>query len=307
MIKSVNSKKKVLTKSSTERGWHLNSTWQSTAENQLEIKFENCTTLGGGDFASSYKVVTNDQTTLFVKTHANPPPAFFTTEATGLRWLRATGTVNIPEVLGVNDQPPYLALAWVEPGAANAGTEVSLGRQLAALHLHKQGNFGREDLATTGSLAVPNQPCESWCEFYATQRLMPLIKLAASRQTLAVKELSGLGKIASRLSGLNVPEESASLLHGDLWAGNRLVDQRGDSWLIDPAAHCGHREFELGMMTLFGGYTEACFAAYHESYPLSPGWQERLPLHQLAPLIVHAIKFGGSYKAAVMDAMARYV
>ena len=154
---------------------------------------------------------------------------------------------------------------------------------------------------------MPNQPCDNWCEFYATQRLLPLIEKAASRKALAVKELNELERIATRLSNLNVPDEPASLLHGDLWAGNRLVDQSGHSWLIDPAAHCGHREFELGMMTLFGGYGEACFAAYHEAYPLSPGWQERLPLHQLAPLVVHAIKFGGGYKRAVKDAMAKFI
>ncbi len=284
----------------------MNSTWQSAAEERLGLTFESSTMLGGGDFASSYKVVADNKATLFVKSHADPPPAFFTTEATGLRWLRDTGTVNIPEVLAVSDQPPFLALAWVEPGAARAGTESALGRQLAALHQVVQPSFGREDAATTGSLAVPNQPCDSWCDFYATQRLIPLIEIAASRQSLTGNELKRLEKIASRLSELDVPDEPPSLLHGDLWAGNRLTDECGNSWLIDPAAHCGHREFELGMMALFGGFGEDCFAAYHEAYPLQPGWQQRLLLHQLAPLVVHAIKFGGSYRSAVKDAMARY-
>ena len=104
-----------------------------------------------------------------------------------------------------------------------------------------------------------------------------------------------------------MPDEPASLLHGDLWAGNRLVDRQGESWLIDPAAHHGHREFDLAMMRLFGGYTDQCFAAYDECYPLQAGWAERVLLHQLAPLLVHAIKFGGSYVGAVDQAVKPYL
>ena len=95
-------------------------------------------------------------------------------------------------------------------------------------------------------------------------------------------------------------------LHGDLWAGNRVVDETGQSWLIDPAAHGGHREFDLAMMRLFGGFGPNCFAAYHEVAPLATGWQERVELHQLAPLIVHAVKFGGSYPYAAAQAIATY-
>ena len=102
------------------------------------------------------------------------------------------------------------------------------------------------------------------------------------------------------------PAEPPARLHGDLWAGNRLVDGRGRSWLIDPAAHGGHREFDLAMMRLFGGFDSECFAAYEEVGPLAPGWEERVPLHQLAPLAVHAIKFGGSYVRATVDALAHY-
>jgi fructosamine-3-kinase len=98
--------------------------------------------------------------------------------------------------------------------------------------------------------------------------------------------------------------EPPARLHGDLWAGNRLVGAGGASWLVDPAAHGGHREFDLAMMRLFGGFGADCFAAYEEVSPLEPGWQARVPLHQLAPLVVHAIKFGGGYAGATADALA---
>jgi len=109
------------------------------------------------------------------------------------------------------------------------------------------------------------------------------------------------------LDEFGAADEPASLLHGDLWAGNRVVDVDGSSWLIDPAAHGGHREFDLAMMQLFGGYGEACFSAYNETFALQHGWQSRIALHQLAPLIVHAIKFGGSYGAATERALSNYL
>jgi fructosamine-3-kinase len=95
-------------------------------------------------------------------------------------------------------------------------------------------------------------------------------------------------------------------LHGDLWAGNRLVDERGRSWLVDPAAHGGHREFDLAMMRLFGGFGPDCFDAYAEATPLAAGWDERVALHQIAPLVVHAIKFGGGYVNGAITAIDRY-
>jgi fructosamine-3-kinase len=143
-------------------------------------------------------------------------------------------------------------------------------------------------------------------EFYATQRLVPLARLASDAGALPDAAVRDLGSLANRLDALDVPDEPPARLHGDLWAGNRLVDTSGRSWLIDPAAHGGHREFDLAMMRLFGGFGDACFAAYDEATPLAAGWPERIPLHQIAPLVVHAIKFGGGYVAAAVEAIGRY-
>ena len=112
--------------------------------------------------------------------------------------------------------------------------------------------------------------------------------------------------MAGRLVDVGGPAEPPARLHGDLWAGNRLVDTGGRSWLIDPAAHGGHREFDLAMMRLFGGFTEECFAVYADVSPLADGWEERVALHQIAPLVVHAIKFGGGYVSAATTAISRY-
>ena len=257
----------------------------------------------GGDVAVAYRLDLTDGRRAFAKTHAAPPPHFFTTEATGLTWLREAGAVAVPEVLAVSDDPVYLALEWIERGAPGRDTEADLGRGLAALHRAGAPSFGREDRRTTGSRGLPNEPTATWSEFYATNRLLPLARLARDAGALPAAAIADLEALAGRLDGLGVPDEPPARLHGDLWAGNRLVDVAGRSWLIDPAAHGGHREFDLAMMRLFGGFGPACFAAYDEAHPLAPGWEQRVPLHQLAPLAVHAIKFGGSYVPATIDAL----
>ena len=134
---------------------------------------------------------------------------------------------------------------------------------------------------------------------------MPLARLARVADALPGPD-DALEQLAGRLDQLGVPDEPPARLHGDLWAGNRLVDTDGRSWLIDPAAHGGHREFDLAMMRLFGGFGAECFAAYAEVFPLADGWPERVALHQIAPLVVHAIKFGGGYVAAATDAIMQY-
>ena len=263
------------------------------------------TPLSGGDVAAAYRAHLDDGRRVFVKTHHDPPPGFFTTEAAGLTWLRAAGTVRVPDVLAVSDDPPFLVLEWIEEGRSGPDTEARLGRALAGLHRRGAPCFGREDRRTTGSRRLPNEPCETWADFYATQRLLPLARLARDGGALPSTAIATLEEVASRLDELGGPVEAPARLHGDLWAGNRLVDTDGDSWLIDPAAHGGHREFDLAMMRLFGGFGEPCFEAYTEAFPLADGWEARVPLHQLAPLAVHAIKFGGGYVRATERALAR--
>lgn len=270
----------------------------------LERDIVSLTPIGGGDVADAFRAKLDGGETVFAKTHPDAPPGFFTTEAAGLSWLREAGAVPVPEVLGVSDDPSLMILEWIECGNSGRNTEAEFGRSLAALHATGAPSFGREDRRTTGSRGLPNEPCESWEDFYANKRLLPLARLAREARALPHGAIRDLETIATRLVELGGPAEPPARLHGDLWAGNRLVDTRGTSWLIDPAAHGGHREFDLAMMRLFGGFGSACFAAYAEVAPLADGWEARIPLHQLAPLTVHAIKFGGGYVGATQQALS---
>jgi fructosamine-3-kinase len=210
-------------------------------------------------------------------------------------------------VLAVADDPPnHLVLEWVEEGRSGRDTETTLGVALARLHRAGAPSFGREDRRTTGSRGLPNEPRATWAEFYATNRLLPLARLARDGRALPARAIDGLERLAGDLDRFDPDREPPSRLHGDLWAGNRLVDARGESWLIDPAAHGGHREFDLAMMRLFGGFGAECFDAYDAVHPLTAGWEDRVALHQIAPLVVHAIKFGGHYVDASEQAIGQY-
>jgi fructosamine-3-kinase len=260
--------------------------------------------VNGGDVAQAYRARMDDGSTVFAKTRSHAPAGFFTTEAAGLAWLRASATVPVPEVICVSDDPPLLVLEWIEGGGPRVGDEADFGRALAAMHASGAPSFGRADRRSTGSRGLPNEPCDTWVEFYADNRLRPLAKLAADARVLPKSVIRDVEAIAERLAQLGGPAEPPARLHGDLWAGNRIVDRAGVAWLIDPAAHGGHREFDLAMMRLFGGFGADCFDAYAEVSPLADGWRDRIRLHQLAPLLVHAIKFGGGYVDATLEAVA---
>ena len=276
-------------------------------EQALHAKIIRSQPVGGGDVARSYAVELDDGGRVFAKTHPTAPAHFFTTEAAGLSWLRNADAVGVPEVLAVSDDDPnHLVLEWIDEGPPREATERQFGEGLARTHRAGAPFFGREDRRTTGSRGLPNEPCPTWAEFYATQRLLPLARLARDAQALPVAAIDALERLTTRLTEFGAADEPPARLHGDLWTGNRLVGTDGRSWLIDPAAHGGHREFDLAMMRLFGGFGEACFQEYEAVFPLGDGWRDRIALHQIAPLVVHAIKFGGGYVAAARRAIAQY-
>jgi fructosamine-3-kinase len=285
---------------------------QAALERSLGASILRAEPVRGGDVSIAYAVELSDDRTVFAKTHATAPPGFFTTEASGLRWLgEACGpdaSISVPEVLAVTDDPPnHLVLEWIAESHHQVSSDRALGAGLARLHAVGAPCFGREDGRTTGSRGLPNEPCATWSEFYATNRLLPLARLARDADALPESSIDDLVRLAGTLDRFGAADEPPARLHGDLWGGNRLVDEAGRNWLVDPAAHGGHREFDLAMMRLFGGFGPDAFAAYEDVVPLADGWEARVPLHQIAPLVVHAIKFGGGYVAASIAAMNRLV
>ncbi len=266
--------------------------------------------VGGGDINEAYELTLEDGRHAFVKTRARVNPGEYEAEAAGLRWLAEPGLLRTPAVLEVREQ--YLVLEWVAPGSLSEEGAEELGRALAGTHLAGAPDFGAPPaLAGSdtgfGSLRLPNDPAPDWPSFYAEQRLRPLAAMARRAGTISEGAFSAVGDVCERLAELCGPPEPPSRLHGDLWSGNVHADSGGRAWLIDPSCYGGHREMDLAMLLLFGAPSGRIFDAYEEVAPPAEGWRERVPLCQLAPLLVHAVLFGGSYGAAAERAARTYV
>ncbi len=262
--------------------------------------------VGGGDINEAFRVTLADGREAFVKTRADAAPGEYAAEARGLRWLAEPGALRTPAVLEVGGD--YLALEWIERGHLDARGAEELGRGLAGTHAAGATSFGDPDPDSDGgfgSLRLPNDPAPDWPSFYAERRLRPLARIVHERGSLGERAVRAVEAVCERLPELAGPAEPPARLHGDLWSGNVLADARGRPWLIDPSAYGGHREVDLAMLRLFGAPSERIFAAYEEATPLAAGWEERIELWQLAPLLVHAALFGGSYGAAA-ERVARH-
>ena len=265
--------------------------------------------LSGGDINDAFAVTLEDARSVFVKTNARAAPEMFPAEARGLALLAEARALRVPEVLAVSaadDDVRFLALELVPSGSPGRGHDETLGRGLAALHRFGTPGFGLDHDNFIGSLPQSNRARPSWAEFYEKERLAPQLARAVAQGRASAAMRRGFDRVVTRLSELVGPEEAPSRLHGDLWGGNLHTDDSGAPCLIDPAVYGGHREVDLAMMRLFGGFGERVFAAYSEAFPLAPGSRERVELYQLYPLMVHVNLFGGGYGASVERILAKY-
>lgn len=281
---------------------------QAALERRLETPVRTARRLSGGDINDAFEVSLGDGTAIFVKTHPSPPAGMFEAEARGLRWLGDAGVIRVPRVIEASDgRPAYLALELLTPARRRPDFDEVLGRSLAALHGFGAPSFGLDHDNFIGRLSQSNTATDDWAEFYWTSRLEPQLRLASDHDLVDSGTRSGFAALQRVLHERVGPEEPPSRLHGDLWGGNLHVDEVGSPALIDPAVYGGHREVDLAMMRLFGGFGERAFAAYEESWPLAQGADDRLPLYQLYPLMVHVNLFGGSYANSVKRALSACV
>ncbi len=266
--------------------------------------------LSGGDINEAYELKLENGERWFLKTNQRAPETMFPAEARGLDWLRSAGALRVPEVRAVS-QPGegvhYLVLELIAPAPPARDFDAVLGQQLAALHRAGAATFGLDHDNFIGSLPQSNRPAETWADFYRARRLEPQLERATQSGALSYSARRAFERLFARLPELVGAAEPPSRLHGDLWGGNLHIDGAGAPCLIDPAVYGGHREVDLAMMKLFGGFSARVFAAYDEAFPLSPGAEERVALYQMYPLLVHVNLFGGGYAASVERALARYV
>ncbi|WP_121254258.1 fructosamine kinase family protein [Nocardioides ferulae] len=275
------------------------------AEELLGAAVVSTAPVAGGDVATATKLRLSDGRTALMKTLPHAPPDLFAAEARGLRWLAEAGGVRVPEVLATDAE--CLILRWVEPGRGGTDAATAFGRALATTHAAGAPTYGLDRDGFIARLPLPNRPAPTWAEFYAVRRVLPYLKLARDRGQVTDGEARTVEALVGRLAAL-VPEEGPARLHGDLWNGNVLWGSDGEVWVIDPAAHGGHRETDLAMLALFGlPHLPRVLEGYAEVSPLAEGWEDRVPLHQVHPLLVHACLFGGGYGARAAAVAAKYL
>lgn len=249
----------------------------------------------------------------FLKWNRRADHRFFGVEAEGLEALATSGSARVPSVIaasGPDDEVAWLLLEWIEEGRPGREGWTRLGRELAALHRDAGpggpgGRFGWGGDNLIGSLPQPNGWSDDWAGFWAERRIRPLARELRARGAFSATQAAVVEAVAERAGELLGPAAAAdgpSLLHGDLWSGNVLFARDGAPVLIDPAVYVGHREVDLAMADLFGGFSGAFREAYEDAWPLQPGHRRRRPAYQLYPLLVHARLFGGGYAASAAAA-----
>lgn len=255
------------------------------------------TPLSGGDINEAFRLDFANGEALFLKRNSNFSLDFFEAEADGLKALHQVDGPSTPQIIALdtfNDQS-FLLLEFLDQGAERDW--LATGRALAQLHQNSNDRFGWVKDNYIGSLAQANRWSVDWSEFYAEYRLLTQAEKAFDRGFLNRRDLKSLESLLREYPHLH-PKEKPALLHGDLWSGNLLFAEGGKPYFIDPSVYYGHREMDLAMMQLFGGFPSSVFEVYQEHYPLESNWQARISLHQLYPLLVHLNLFGPSYYAS---------
>jgi protein-ribulosamine 3-kinase len=274
----------------------LPDTLKRDIESRLGDAIEQVHAVAGGCISNASRVRTRSGGAYFLKWGDNP--GMFHAEAQALEVIRATQTVRVPAVVALGD---WLVTEWIEPAPMTRTAWEKLGGQLAEMHRHQSPQFGWQASNYIGSLPQSNSWSADWTEFWRDQRIIPQIEGLGTAHRQRVDKL--LLHAADELAAGN--HEGASLLHGDLWGGNIHGAEHGDAAVIDPSSYYGHREVDLAMAALFGGFDPCFYEAYNAAWPLERGYDRRRLFYQLYYMLVHVNLFGGAYLSGTMSLVGK--
>ncbi|MFY0687027.1 MAG: fructosamine kinase family protein [Cyclobacteriaceae bacterium] len=260
--------------------------------------------VSGGCINNAFRVVTK-QNSYFIKTN-DFEQDLFEKERDGLKILNEKSDLNLPNTLGIGkiNGTSFLLQEYVSGSHKNDDFWEHFGTQLAKMHMHHADHYGLSFDNHIGKLHQPNQIKDDWITFFIENRLG--YQLHLGKQVIPGKIKDQFQLLFKQLPDL-VPIEPPSLLHGDLWSGNFMTGENGYACIFDPAVYFGHREMELSFTTMFGGFDEQFYASYANAYPFVPGFSERIPIHNLYPLLVHVNLFGLSYLSGIKTTLKKYV
>jgi fructosamine-3-kinase len=283
----------------------LSENIQTTLESQLNDKIVSKESVHGGDINHAHKLTFDSGNIAFLKWNENPQETMFKAEAKGLDLLRKSDkNLVIPSALAISDK--YLLLEWIEEGGGKPDSSYKFGVELAKLHCTSNSSFGLDHDNFIGKLKQSNTNHSNWPDFFALERIEPQIKLGVESGKLTRSLLRDVEPLYKKLGSI-FPQEQPALLHGDLWGGNFMFTKSGVASIYDPAVYYGHREMDLAMTRLFGGFSADFYNGYNEQFPVEPGFEERISLCNLYPILVHANLFGGSYCRQAESIIKNYV
>lgn len=270
-------------------------------KNAISPPFNVIKPLAGGCINNVLLVDIDGERTVVKKNNKHTFPEMLSKEKKQLEYLRAKSPVSYAEPLFhlEDDVHQYLGLVYEEEGENTSTAQSEFGHLLAEQHKISADSFGWAEDNYIGSLPQSNTKKDNWSDFYAENRLLYQTKLAVDQGIVPADFSKRMDAFCKELPSL-FPTETPALLHGDLWGGNYFILTSGKPFLYDPACYYGHREMELGMTLMFGGFDREFYRGYEENYPLEKGWKERVQFTQLYPNLVHLNLFGTSYLGAIM-------
>lgn len=271
-------------------------------------RIRSCVSISGGSINNACKVEWANEFYFLKWNSASKYPNIFDYESHGLKQLQATNSIGIPAVLKVdkNETDAFILMEYVGQSVPVKTFWETFGKQLSDLHHNTSNYFGNEQNNYIGSLSQSNTKHDRWSAFFVSERLHPLVKMARDSQRISQHHAIRFDKLSAKIETL-FPLEEPALLHGDLWSGNFLSNTKGQPVLIDPAVYFGHREMDIAMTKLFGGFDAMFYESYNRHFLMEKGWEERVNLCNLYPLLVHLNLFGNSYLYDIERTLGYYV
>lgn len=278
-----------------------------TIKTGKEVVIKRTSSLSGGSINSAFSVDTSAGNFFMKYNRASAYPGMFETEARGLSLLHDAQEIRVPAVVASGDDGSntFIILEYIDPAPKKDDFWDVFGRKLASLHRHEGPYFGLDHDNYIGSLQQFNDKHDRWTDFFREQRLLVQIEMAARSGLLPSHTRQSFESLFARLDDI-FPDEPPSLIHGDLWSGNYMVDDKGEACIIDPAVYYGSREMDIGMSQLFGVFGSGFYESYNNTWPMEPGWRERIEICNLYPLMVHVNLFGAGYLGSVESILARF-
>ena len=271
----------------------------------LSAEIDDIIPVSGGDISSAYKA-TVGQDSFFIKVNKPDLAPMFEVESFALNYLKGKSSLLVPDVVAAGRSPnqAYLVLKFIKPTLPDQSFWENFGQGLAQLHSNSKKYFGFSTPNYIGPIVQENRETEDWSTFYDQYRCRPLIRKGIDLKCFDQSDLRRFENLVKKLPDI-FPEEIPALCHGDLWSGNYLCSHHGP-YIIDPSVAYLHREMDLAMTKLFGGFDQSFYSSYFNTFPIEPGFNERLTFYQLFYLLVHAVLFGGGYIHSVKSILNQF-